>query len=217
MHFEILVEDKSGKIALEQIVPKIVPEDSTYKIISYRGIGRIPKNLNQNSDPSKRAFLNQLPRLLQGYGTAFSNYPKDYLAALFIICDLDDRDLDSFLTELNDVLDACNPKPDVSFCLAIEEGEAWFLGDLEAVIQAYPNSQKSILNAYVNDSICGTWELLADAVYSGGHSDLKAKGYFAVGAEKCNWSEKIPPFMVIDANKSPSFKHFVECIQNYKE
>ncbi|MDO9141925.1 MAG: hypothetical protein Q7U38_16515 [Methylobacter sp.] len=25
-----------------------------------------------------------------------------------------------------------------------------------------------VLNAYISDSICGTWELLADAVYKGG-------------------------------------------------
>ena len=48
MHFEILVEDTSEKIALESILEKILGpygQDHTYKIISYKGIGRIPKNL----------------------------------------------------------------------------------------------------------------------------------------------------------------------------
>ncbi len=47
MHFEILVEDASGKIALESILEKILGpngKDHTYKIFPYKGIGRIPKD-----------------------------------------------------------------------------------------------------------------------------------------------------------------------------
>ena len=73
-----------------------------------------------------------------------------------------------FLEEMNEVLDSCDPKPQACFCLAIEEGEAWFLGDIPAIKQAYPKAKDTVLNRYVNDSICGTWELLADAVFPGG-------------------------------------------------
>ncbi|MCP4699741.1 MAG: hypothetical protein GY862_23255 [Gammaproteobacteria bacterium] len=48
MHFEILVEDASGKIVLQSILGKILGpngQDHSYKIISYKGVGRIPKNL----------------------------------------------------------------------------------------------------------------------------------------------------------------------------
>ncbi|QHG19998.1 hypothetical protein GJB62_14990 [Nostoc sp. ATCC 53789] len=69
MHFEILVEDISGKIALEILVPKIInTEQHTFNIHHYKGIGRIPKNLTSTSDPKKRILLDQLPRLIQGYG-----------------------------------------------------------------------------------------------------------------------------------------------------
>ena len=50
MHFEILVEDTSGKIALKSILGKILGPNGqghTYKIISYKGIGRIPKDLRR--------------------------------------------------------------------------------------------------------------------------------------------------------------------------
>ena len=50
MHFEILVEDQSGKKALEIIVPKIVNDSDTFNIRSYKGIGHIPKNLSPKSD-----------------------------------------------------------------------------------------------------------------------------------------------------------------------
>ncbi len=41
MHFEVLVEDASGKIALKSILEKILGtngQDHTYRIISYKGI-----------------------------------------------------------------------------------------------------------------------------------------------------------------------------------
>jgi hypothetical protein len=208
MHFEILVEDQSGKKALDIIVRKIVGEDHTFNVHPYKGIGRIPKNLGTNGDASKRILLNQLPRLLRGYGNTFANYPADYPAAVILVCDLDNKCLKAFRQELFNVLNACNPQPETRFCVAIEEGEAWFLGDVAAVKSAYPRAKDAVLSAYVNDSICGTWERLADAVYSGGSTALSSKGWQAVGAEKSQWSEKISPHMNVVTNASPSFIYF---------
>lgn len=208
MHFEILVEDQSGKKALDILVPKIIGDDHTFKILPYKGIGHIPKNLNSKADPSKRILLDQLPKLLRGYGKTFANYPGDYPAAVILVCDLDDKCLKTFRQELFDILTTCNPRPTTRFCVAIEEGEAWFLGDIPAVKSAYPKAKDDILNDYVNDSICGTWECLANAVYKGGAHALSAKGWRAVGTEKSRWAEQITPHMNIENNKSPSFKYF---------
>lgn len=210
MHFEILVEDQSGKKTLDILVPKIIGSEHTFKVHPYKGIGRIPKNLKTNSDASKRILLDQLPRLLRGYGKAFVNYPDDYPAAVILVCDLDDKCLKAFRQELFAILNACNPKPETRFCIAIEEGEAWFLGDIPAIKSAYPRARDAILKAYVNDSICGTWEHLADAVYNGGVAALSTKGWQAVGAEKLQWAEKITPHMDIMNNASPSFVYFRE-------
>lgn len=208
MHFEILVEDQSGKKALDILVPKIIGADHTWNIHPYKGIGRIPKNLGANGDANKRILLDQLPRLLRGYGNAFAKYPENYTAAVILVCDLDDKCLKSFRQELFNILSACIPQPETRFCIAIEEGEAWFLGDIPAVKSAYPRAKDSVLNAYVNDSICGTWERLADAVYSGGSTALSSKGRRLVGAEKSQWSEKISPHMNVATNSSPSFVYF---------
>ena len=62
MHFEILVEDSSGKRALDILMPKILGDQHTFKVINYRGIGRIPRNLRSRTDASKRLLLDQLPR-----------------------------------------------------------------------------------------------------------------------------------------------------------
>ncbi len=124
MHFEILVEDSSGKKMLDILVPRIIGPEHSFRVISYRGIGRIPKNLRGTSDPSKRILLDRLPRLLQGYGRTYSDYGTEYPAAVFVVCDLDDKCLKAFRQELITVLENCNPRPNTRFCIAVEEGEA---------------------------------------------------------------------------------------------
>ncbi len=204
MHFEILIEDQSGKKALDILVPKIIGKDHTFRVIAYKGIGRIPGSMNSNVDVSKRMLLDNLPRLLNGYGRSWTNYS----AAVFVVCDLDDKCLKTFKQELLNILDNCNIKPKTRFCIAIEEGEAWFLGDIQAIKKAYPKAKDVVLNRYVNDSICGTWERLADAIYRGGSAALSAKGWQAVGAEKSQWADRITPHMDIANNASPSFVYF---------
>jgi hypothetical protein len=199
MHFEIHVEDTSGKCALETLIPKLLNDAATYRIHSYKGLGQIPKGLRPGTDASKRVLLDRLPKLLQGHGKSLQD------GTVVIICDLDERDKISFLSELHQVLDACNPKPETLFCLAVEEFEAWYLGDLDAVKRAYPRAKNSILINYTNDSICGTWEYLADAVYKGGSKELKKRGRSAVGSEKTIWAKEITPYMNVNNNKSPSF------------
>ncbi|NOR46942.1 MAG: hypothetical protein GQ533_02690 [Methanosarcinaceae archaeon] len=213
MHFEILVEDQSGKKALDILIPKIIGDEHSFKVISYKGIGRIPLNLRGSTDPNKRILLDQLPRLLRGYGKTFVNYLPNYPAAVIVVCDLDKKHLGVFMEKLGSVLDTCNPKPETRFCIAIEEGEAWFLGDIPAVKKAYPNAKNTILNAYVNDSICGTWERLADAIYPGGSQKLSAKGYPDIGFEKSAWSKKITPHMDVENNKSQSFRFFSQTLK----
>ena len=191
MHFEILVEDQSGKKALDILVPKIIGLEHTCRVIAYKGVGRIPKNMNAGVDASKRM-------LLKGCGKSWTNYP----AAVFVVCDLDDKCFKRFRQELYAVLGACDPQPETRFCIAVEEGEAWLLGDIPAIKAAYPRAKNGVLTKYANDSICGTWECLADAVYKGGSEALSAQGWQAVGAEK------ITPWMDAANNASPSFVYF---------
>lgn len=207
MHFEILVEDQSGKKALDILVPKIIGEAHTFTVYAYKGIGRIPRNMKDAGDASKRTLLSNLPKLLKGYGRTFAGY-QNYQAAVILVCDLDDNCLKAFRRDLFGILKACNPRPETRFCIAIEGGEAWFLGDLNAVRSAYPNAKDVVLKSYLNDSICGTWEKLADAVYPGGAKKLSTFGWQMVGAEKSRWAENITPCMDIANNNSPSFCYF---------
>jgi hypothetical protein len=169
---------------------------------AYKGIGRLPKGLKAGADPAKRALLDQLPRLLAGYGKTAG------VDAVVVVLDSDERNCKDFLQELKSLLAACKPAPDTLFRLAIDEIEAWYLGDRAALLAAYPRARKDVLGRYVQDSVCGTWELVADAVHPGGAAAVKKAGWPLPGQLKHEWAERISPHMDIAANQSPSFCKF---------
>lgn len=202
MHIEVLVEDSSGERLLAQLLPQILGgqgEPHTWRLKAYKGIGRIPPGLTAKADPAKRILLDQLPRLLQGYGKTPG------IDAVVVVLDTDRRDCRAFLQELRSVANQCNPAPNTMFRLAIEEMEAWYLGDRAALLKAFPRAKREVLDRYVQDSVCGTWELLADAIHAGGAAAIKKVGWPLPGQIKHEWAEKIGPFMNLHQNASPSF------------
>lgn len=202
MHIEILVEDSSGEKLLDIVLPQILGQQGaphSWRLHSYRGIGRIPRGLSSRGDPAKRILLDQLPKVLRGYGRTPG------IDAVVVVLDVDKRDCRVFLGELKAVADACNPTPKVLFRLAIEEIEAWYLGDRDALLRAYPRAKREVLDRYVQDSPSGTWELLADATYPGGAAAIKKAGWPLPGQVKHEWARKIGPLMSVDQNLSPSF------------
>ena len=212
MHLEVLIEDQSGSIALEHILEKIMGANGnahTWRMHFYKGIGRLPTNLRGVTNPSSRILLDQLPRILRGYGMSLSES-----SAVLVVVDSDDWDCVAFKQELLGVLNACNPRPKTLFRIAIEECEAWLLGDRAAIKSAYSNAEDSVLNNYVQDSVCGTWEVLADAVQPGGSSTLKKLGYPATGIAKCDWAGKIAPHLDVNKNQSKSFQVFRDGVRN---
>ena len=171
---------------------------------AFKGVGRIPRDLRRAPDPAKRLLLDQLPRLLRGYGRSLPRRT----ACVVVVVDLDNRDCSVFKRELLDALGGCTPRPRTLFRIAIEESEAWLLGDRAAVVAAYPDARELILDGYVLDSICGTWEVLADAVHAGGSAQLTKAGWRSAGREKCAWAAAIAPHMNVDRNLSRSFQVF---------
>ena len=203
MHIEVLVEDSSGGKQLEILLPQIIGEfgePHTWRIIVYKGIGRLPKDLATKPDPAKRALLNRLGQVLPGYARTPG------IDAVLVVVDSDRRDCRQFLSELHAFLTECRPAPKTMFRLAVEEMEAWYLGDRPALLAAYPRAKTEVLGRYQQDSICGTWELLADAVHPGGSTAVKAAGWPLPGQIKHEWAKQITPRMNIEQNQSPSFR-----------
>ena len=77
------------------------------------------------------------------------------------------------------------------------------------------NAKEQVYNSYQNDSICGTWEKLADMIYKGGAAALKKKGSQEIGKLKSEWAREISPYMNVDANNSPSFIYFRDKLRKY--
>ena len=157
-----------------------------------RVVGRIPKGMTSGADPQKRILLANLPRLLRGYGKCMEHVD----AAIVVVVDADRRDCAAFKDELLSLLSGCAPRPETLFRIAVEEMDAWLLGDPDAVLSAYPRAKLQILNSYDQDSICG------------GAAALKRQGWPAPGVAKCSWAERIAPLVNVDANQSKSFQVF---------
>lgn len=205
MHLEILVEDSSGKKLLEILLPKMLAtraKQITFRLHSYKGVGRIPRGLTNATDAAKRQLLDQLPRLLSGYGKTPG------IGAVIVLLDSDSRNCADFLAELKLLAIRAKAPESTIFRLAIEEIEAWYFGDPEALQKAYPSMKKKALSSYTQDSVCGTWERLADAIHPGGSADIAKKGWPLAGKLKHDWATKIGPLMNIESNNSPSFNKF---------
>jgi predicted ATPase len=78
----------------------------------------------------------------------------------------------------------------------------------KGIVWAGDPAKREVLDHYAQDSACGTWELLADAVYAGGSAAIRKAGWPLPGQIKHDWAEKITPFMDINKNTSPSFSKF---------
>jgi len=94
---------------------------------------------------------------------------------------------------------ACVPAPIALIRIAVEETEAFFLGDLAAMKKAFGKVKSAKHKEYKQDSICGTWEIMREVL-----------GVKPGSEDKVDWAERIGPHMTIDPseNKSPSFRVF---------
>ena len=100
-----------------------------------------------------------------------------------------------------------------NFCvlnrIAIEELEAWFLGDVDAVVAAYPRAHPGMLQKprfQDPDSVTGgTAEALQRV--------LKRAGYYRGGMPKIEVARTISALMDPARNRSRSFKHFWSGLQ----
>jgi hypothetical protein len=190
MHLEILVEERSAEEALQLNLPKILPGVS-FQLHCHQG---------------KNDLLNKLEGRLKGYQKWL---PDDY--RIVILLDRDDQDCLELKGRLEEMAERAglftksHPNRDGAFQvlnrLAVEELEAWFLGDLAAIQKAYPRVRLTgnrISKYRRPDSISGgTWEAMERL--------LQKAGYYAGGLPKIEAARNIARHMNPVDNSSVSF------------
>ena len=212
MHFQYLVEDQSGAALIRILMQKIVElyPNATYDCKGFRGIGGFTRK-NTIKETKTGKLLNDLATYLRGFDRSLQSFPS----VIIVVLDSDDHDVQQFRSELEAVAMQNMIKIDHVFCLAVEEIEAWLLGDRHALLSAYPHAKMHVLNTYAQDSICGTREVLADAVYPGGTSKLSREhaSFIEIGKLKAEWAQNIGIHMDLKSNESPSFNDFIHEIE----
>jgi len=194
MHIEFLVEEESCRAALEELVPRIVPQVS-FTVHAYNG---------------KPDLLRQLSARLRGYRKWL---PADWRIAIVL-----DADTGQPCEKLKDSVEHMVRQAgfhtkshtdsqggfEVLTRLAVEELEAWFFGDLDAVRAAYPRVPDSLerKSRFRNpDAIAGgTWEALEQV--------LRRAGYHKTRLPKKKAAKAIAEHMNPDRNRSRSFRTF---------
>lgn len=194
MHLEFLVEEPSAEVALANIVPKILGQRVTFRVHAYQG---------------KQDLLSRLPARLRGYSRSL---PTDF--RIVVLVDEDRQDCDELKAQMENAarqagLNTKSQAPRggqfrVLNRIAIEELEAWFFGDVEALCAAFPRVPPSLgERAKYRDPDAingGTWEALERVLQKAGHH----KG----GLAKIAAARAISERMIPERNRSRSFQVF---------
>lgn len=208
MYYQFLIEDQSTTILVETIMERIHSKnpDITFKCNSFKGSGTYIKRKTAKETKTGK-LLNDLSAILPGISKSLRGFP----AVIMVVLDNDTRNTEDFRSVLNGIAEEHMIDTDYVFCIAVEEMEAWLLGDEAAILAAYPSAKLQPLRKYKQDSICGTWEVLADVVYPGGAAKLKRDSptYYEIGKQKIEWAQNIGAYMHLEQNKSPSFNYFI--------
>ena len=193
MLLEFNVEELSAEAALINLIPQILDAfDFDFEIYPFNG---------------KHALLKKLPDRLRTY----RHWPDEEWRVIVLV-DRDDSDCYELKQQLENISEAAGLKTltnsknkkqfQVMNRIAIEELEAWFFGDNEAMRKAYPRvpaSQNKKAGFRDPDAIKGgTWERLEEVL----------KNYHPGGLEKIRAAEEISRHMQPERNTSRSFQVF---------
>jgi hypothetical protein len=192
-HLEFLVEEPSMEAFLIELLPRLLGEQTTFRIHTHQG---------------KTDLIGKLADRLRGYAKWLPNFMR-----IIVLVDRDDEDCVALKQRIEQTAEAAGlltrtaangPHWQVVNRLAIEELEAWYFGEWTAVRNAYPRASANIPRqaAYrTPDAIAGgTWEAFERV--------LRNAGYFSGGLRKVEAATAIGKHFQSDRAQSPSFISF---------
>lgn len=197
-HFEILVEEPSAEAALECLMPRLLAGRATFRLHPFEG---------------KHDLLSKLESRLKGYA---KYRPPE--SCVVVMVDRDDQDCEELKEQLEGAAVKAGLKtrskrsPRGEFVvlnrILIEELEAWFFGDVEALVAAYPGVPITLAkkNKYRDPDAVkgGTWEALERVLQTAGHHQG--------GLAKIQAARDIATHMEPGRNRSKSFRVFRDAI-----
>lgn len=192
-HLELLVEEISSEEALKLLLPRIVGSEISFRIHAFEG---------------KPDLLRKLPDRLRGYARFL---PDDW--RIVVLVDRDRENCESLKDKLEKVANEAGlrtkSRTGAKHCqilnrIAVEELEAWFFGDPDALRAAYPRLPPTFEHKtpYRRSDFIrgGTSEALERL--------LKRKGYHPEGVPKIELARRVAQYMDPERNRSPSFQIF---------
>lgn len=192
-HLKFLVEEPSMEAFLRELLPRLLPESCGFEVHSFQG---------------KTDLIGNLQARLRGFAKWL---PDDW--RIVVVVDRDDDNCMELKQHLETMAVAAglrtrtivgNARWQIVNRVAIEELEAWYFGDWQAVCSAFPKVSSSISKqaSYRDpDAIKGgTWEAFERV--------LQKRGYFKGGLRKVEAARAIGKHMNPDRSRSQSFKKF---------
>lgn len=195
MHIKFFLEEPSAEEALRYILPKILLPDVICIFHAFEG---------------RDDMLAELPKHLKGHQWITGDW------RIIVLIDEDRRDCHELKAYLEKAAyeagfvtkSSVTPNEDFQIVnrIAVEELEAWFFGDIEAMHAAYsriPVNLQSKAKYRNPDAIRGgTYEALEQL--------LRQKNYYKGRIHKPTVAQNIAQHMVPSRNRSKSFRVFVE-------
>lgn len=196
-HLEFLVEEPSMEAFLLALLPRLLPEGCTLNVHPFQG---------------KSDLLAKLEARLRGYA---SWLPTD--SRIVVVVDRDDDDCHALKQQLEATAMRAGLRTPSAIGnttwqlvnrVAIEELEAWFFGDWDAVRQVYPRAPANLSSRQGfrdPDAIAGgTWEAFERV--------LQRHGSMPGGLRKIDTARAIGAVLDPQRSRSDSFKAFHQAI-----
>lgn len=190
VHLELLVEEPSMEAFLRALLPRLLPQHHTFDIHAFQG---------------KADLFGKLQARLRAYAQWL---PDDW--RIMVVVDRDDDDCLALKQEmeaeareagLRTRTQAEGGSWQLVNRIAIEELEAWYFGDWQAVRIAYPRVSANVRNQrgyrHADEIAGGTWEAFERV--------LKRYGYFRQGLRKIETARTLGAVVDAERSDSPSF------------